>query len=312
MRAVAVRAFRSPPELMDLPRPTPRAGEVGVRLGAAGMNPFDAKIADGILEGRRPHQFPLVLGTDGAGVVDSVGPSVTRFRVGDRVFGQFLHDPIGIGTYSEYSSAPETIGIARVPSGLSIVEAAALPTAGMTALHALDLLAVGRDQTLLIIGASGGVGSFATELAAASGVRVVAAVRAEAAERARSAGARDTVEVGPDLADSVRRLAPVGVDGLLDLMNRTEAFESLSSLVRPEGRAATTVYAARAERGPSGARLINIDLQPSAPLLERLATSVLEHHLPIPVERRVDLASAPEALAELRAGRGRGKTVIDL
>jgi NADPH:quinone reductase-like Zn-dependent oxidoreductase len=312
MRAIAVRAFRGAPEAMTLPRPEVGPGEVGVRLEAVGMNPFDAKIADGILDGLRPHRFPLVLGTDGAGVVDSVGPGVARFRAGDRVFGQFLHDPVGIGTYAEFSTVPEAIGVAKVPASLSSAEAAAVPTAGMTALDALDRLRLGAGATLLVVGASGGVGSFATSLAAAAGIRVIAAVRPEGFERSRARGAAEAVEVGPGLGASVRRLAPTGVDALLDLMSPPDRFLETAELVRPGGSAATTVYAARADRSAAGVALLNIDLQPTSSLLERVGRAIEEHRIPIPVERRIRLESAPEALADLRAGRARGKTVIEL
>jgi len=313
MRAVAVRAFRAAPERIEIPRPEVGSGEVGVRVQAAGMNPFDAKIADGVLDGHRPHRFPLVLGTDGAGVVDSIGPDVHRFRVGDRIFGQFLHDPVGIGTYAEFSTTPESIGVTQVPTGLSATEAAALPTAGMTALHALDLLGLSAGEWLLIVGASGGVGSFATQFAHAQGLHVIAAVRPDAAERSRRLGADETVDVGPGLPAAVAALRPGAVDGLLDLMSPAASFGALARLVRPGGKAATTIWAADpASASSPGVAQVNVNLQPSAPLLERAVQLVASHRLAIPVERRIPLDDAPTALAEIRAGHARGKTVIDL
>jgi NADPH:quinone reductase-like Zn-dependent oxidoreductase len=120
MRAVAVSRFHAPPERMDLPAPPAGRGELLVRVAFAGMNPLDWKIGEGFYEGSRPHLFPLILGVDAAGTVEAVGATVARFRVGDPVFGQFLHSPVGTGTYAELTPVPEGIGIARVPGVLTM------------------------------------------------------------------------------------------------------------------------------------------------------------------------------------------------
>ncbi len=314
MRAVAVREFRAPPEVMTVDVPEPAAGEVAVRMEAAGVNPFDWKIADGVLDGRRPHRFPLVLGVDGAGVVTSVGRSAGRFRVGDRLFGQFLHDPVGIGTYAEVATVPTGIGIAPTPESWSSVEAAAVPTAGMTALAALERAGVGPGGTLAIVGATGGIGTFATALAVAQGVHVLAAVRPEVVDRARGLGAEWVVPLGTDEAvERARALRPNGCDALLDVMDPREAFLRWAGLVRPGGVALSSIYAAppNAPDGPR-ARLVNLDLQPSSELLDRLVTRLRSSRVRIPVERTIPLEAAPAALAESRTGRLRGKTVIAL
>jgi NADPH:quinone reductase len=314
MRAIAVREFGGSPELMDLEAPTPETGEVGIRLLAAGINPFDWKIIDGVLKARRPHRFPLILGVDGAGVVDAVGPASRRFRVGDRICGQFLHDPVGTGTYAERTTVPESIGVAPIPSGMDPTSAAALPTAGMTALHALDTLNVPQGGTLLVVGASGGIGSFVTRLASARGLRVTAVARSGSGPRLRSMGAAEVLDYDPDhLLDRARGLHPSGVDGLLDVMSNATEFARLAQLVRVGGVAASTTFVAAPESPtPEGVTKVNLDLRPSAELMERLMTEVRSRHLAIPVERRIRLEEAPEAVAESRAGRAQGKTVIVL
>jgi len=312
MLAVAVRAFRQLPELMNLPRPSPRGGEVLVRMAAAGVNPFDWKIIDGLFDKRRPHVFPLILGVDGAGTVEAVGDGVARFRPGDAIFGQFLHDPVGIGTFAEFATVPESIGVSHVPSALSPIEAAALPTAGMTALDALDRLELAVGSSLLVVGASGGIGSWVTQLAAARGLRVIAAARPGSADRLRELGAQEIVDPSSgDLVDRVRDGHPQGLDGVLDVMSDRAQFARLVALVRRGGRAATTVYVADPEAaGRSGVLAINVDLQPSSSLLDRLVQETVTRHLRVPVERRVPLAEAPAAVAESRSGRAAGKTVI--
>ncbi len=314
MRAVAVSQFRSPIQLMDLPSPAAGREEVLVRVEFAGINPLDWKIAEGMYEGNRPHVFPLVLGVDASGTVEAVGPAVTRFQVGDRLFGQFLHDPVGTGTYAEFAPVPEASGVIRVPVGINAEEAAALPTAGMTALASLDSLALPRGASLAIVGASGGVGSFATELAAARGLKVTAVARATSAARLRSLGADQVVDPSSeDPHAAVARAHSSGLDGLLDAMSDRPGFARWAALVRQGGSAATTTFSADVEAlQRAGVRGFNVDLHPTAALLERLVKEMVDHRLTIPLERRVPLPEAPAALAELKAGRARGKTVVAL
>lgn len=298
---------------MDLPDPSPGAGELLVRVEAAGVNPYDWKILEGILR-PRPHVFPLIAGVDAAGSVVATGGEIRRFRPGDRVFGQFLHDPVGTGTYAELTTVPESIGVTHTPADLRSEEAAALPTAGMTALNSLERLAVAPGASMVIVGASGGVGSFATQIAAARGVEVLAVARPGSTERLRRLGAHAVFDRSdPGWLRSVRTARPGGVEGLLDLMSDRAGFAELLRLVRPGGRAATTVYAAGPDLAPpAGVEVITIDLHPSSALLERLCEELRARHLPVPVERTIPLEDAPEALAEIRAGRGIGKTVIAL
>ncbi|MGP8158460.1 MAG: NADP-dependent oxidoreductase [Thermoplasmata archaeon] len=314
MQAAAVSRFRNPIELMELPSPVVGRAEVVVRVEFAGMNPLDWKIAEGMYEGNRPHVFPLVLGVDASGTVEAVGPAVERFRVGDRIFGQFLHDPVGTGTYAELAPVPEAGSVIRLPAGITAEEAAALPTAGMTALASLDSLALPVGASLAIVGASGGVGSFATELAAARGLKVTAIARANSAARLRSLGAETVVDPSSeDPPAAIARAHPSGLDGLLDAMSDRTGFAQWAALVRRGGVAATTTFSADVEAlQRAGIRGFNVDLQPTTVLLERLAQDVVEHHLTIPLERRVRLPEAPAALAELKAGRARGKTVVAL
>lgn len=309
MRAAAVRAFRAPVEVMDLPPPEPHAGEVGVRIEAAGMNPFDWKIADGTFEGRRPHVFPLVLGVDGCGVVERVGAGVRTFTAGDRVVGSFLSDPVGRGTYAERSVVPESNAVVRVPAGLPPKLAAAVPTAGMTAVQSLDALGVSRGDRILLVGASGGIGSFAVQLARSRGVEVVAVARRASHERLLRLGAFAVIEPTAVDSEELRELSgAAGLDGLLDVASDAAGFALWARALKPGAAAASTIGAATPT---PGYRAVAIDMQPSSRDLARLFAEVGRGAVTIPLERSIRLEDVPGAIAESRGGRSLGKTVVE-
>jgi NADPH:quinone reductase-like Zn-dependent oxidoreductase len=303
VRAVAVSKFGGTPELVDIPQPTAGPGEVLVKLAAAGVNPFDW-----MLDGKAPHVFPLVLGIDGAGTVAAVGSGVTRFAVGDAVYGQFFHRPVGTGTYAEYVTVPAGQTIAAAPSSVSAAAAAAVPTSGATGLALVEEVGAGPGQRLLIVGATGGVGSFATQLAAARGAHVIATARGNAVGRIRDLGAAETIDhrAGP-IADQL----PDGVDALIDVVSDASAFAANAALVRPGGVAVTTVFAADPEAlAERQVRGVNLNAAPSPETLDLLAAEIDAGRLRIPVGTEVPLAEAPAAVALSRSGRAAGKIVI--
>lgn len=314
MRAVAVRKFHDPPELMDLPKPTPGKGEVLVHVVAAGVNPFDWKIADGGLDGVMPHVFPLVLGVDGAGVVEALGEGVQRFAVGDGIYGQFLHAPVGTGTYAEFTVVPEDIGVSKTPRGVYSAHAAAVPTAGMTALQALNQMGLVKGQSLVVVGAGGGVGSFLTQLAANQGIHVLAVSRMTSHDQLLKLGAFRFFDADSlSLLDDLGAAYPAGVDALLDLVNRGPAFEAHLRLLKEGGIAASTIGAASspliAEHGLKG---LAVDLHPTPALLDQLSKELATGRLRVPLDAQVPLAEAPRVLERSREGRSRGKTVLIL
>ncbi|MGY0037173.1 NADP-dependent oxidoreductase [Pedobacter sp. NJ-S-72] len=203
MKAVAVKAFKDAPELIESLKPEIQPGYILIKLKTAGLNPTDWRIADGMLDGKMPHVFPLILGVDGAGIVEEVGEGVSRFKVGDKVYGQMLHAPIGEGTYAEYIAVPEKVIITKMPPGLSFEQAAASPVAGMTAFQLVKNLGLSKGNTVLIVGATGGVGTFATVFAALNGIKVLATARGEDAEDSiKKAGASDTFDYSQEILHS--------------------------------------------------------------------------------------------------------------
>ncbi|MEU9489714.1 NADP-dependent oxidoreductase [Streptomyces decoyicus] len=311
MRAVAVSAFGEKPQLMDLPQPEPGPGEVLVRLSAAGLNPVDWKIADGMFGDAMPVAFPLVLGSDGAGEVLAIGDGVRRFTVGDAVFGQFQRPEQGGGSYCELAVTDES-RLAHAARSVTYATSAALPTAGMTAYNLVEETRVTEGTRVLIVGATGGVGTFATQLAAGRGAEVIATARPAKAELMRTLGAAETVDhtAGP-LADQVLAAHPDGVDVLIDMIGGPAEFAGLTRTVRDGGTAVSLIGSADAdELTEHNLRGFNFVNRPSPQLLEILAGHVDAGRLTVLVGREVGLEEAPEALETSRTGRAQGKTVL--
>ncbi|GAA2611695.1 NADP-dependent oxidoreductase [Streptomyces axinellae] len=313
MRAVGVREWKGRPEVLEVPRPEPGEGQVLVRVRAAGLNPLDWKIADGLLEGAIPYAFPLVMGVDFAGAVERSGPGARRFTRGDGVYGQVISDPVGAGTYAEFVVVDEAGSVALAPSSVPLTVAAGAPTAGMTALGIMDTAALREYESLLIIGAAGGVGTFLTQLAAAHGLRVIAVTHGHDERRMAAFGAAVTIDArGRALADAVREEYPEGVDALVDLIaTDPAALAAGASLVRNGGVALSTLGAAApGELSAGGVEGLNFQLTASVALLDQLGREIDSGRLAVPVETEVPLEQAPDALARNRVGGGRGKTVF--
>ncbi|MEU2247512.1 NADP-dependent oxidoreductase [Streptomyces sp. NPDC019224] len=321
MRAIAVSALRADPVLVELPKPEPRPGEVRVRIEYASLNPLDWQVVDGSAGdlAPAPRSFPFVLGVDYAGRVDMIGEGENRFHVGDAVFGRAgvtgtAAAPEAGGTYGEYVCVPQDSAITLVPRGLDPRAAAALPSAGMAAAQILEAVALRGHDTLLVVGAAGGIGCCLTQLARARDIRVIAAVRGDERSRMGSLGAAATVDLtaGPP-AGALRSACPDGIDALADLASAApDGFAAHAAAVRPGGIALSTRGAAAGARLPEGVRGVDFRLDPSPVLLDVLAAGAADGILRVPIDTELPLEEAPQALKRNRAGGARGKTVIGL
>ena len=216
MRAITVNEYGAAPALTEMPDPQPGSGQLLIKTEAAGMNPMDSTIANGGWKEMMPASFPLILGADLAGVIEAVGEGAGKFLPGDEVFGQLLIAPLGTaGTYAEYIAVTEDAPLARLPKGLEPSVAAALPTAGVTALEIVESVEPLTGKTVLMVGAAGGVGSFVTQLAANAGAQVIAVAPASAENRMRDYGAAETLDhTQTSVLDTVERTHPHGIDVL--------------------------------------------------------------------------------------------------
>jgi NADPH2:quinone reductase len=315
MRAVIVDDYGASARLAEVPTPEAQAGQVRIKASVAGMNPMDRAIAAGGWQSQMPGTFPMVLGFDVAGAVDQIGEGAGRFSVGDVVFGQTLVPPLGAtGTYAEYVAVDENLPLARVPAGLDLAVAASAPTAGMTGRLIVDMLAPLSGKSVLIVGAGGGVGSFATQFAVEAGARVIANVRASQAERMRSYGVVETLDhtTGP-LPELVERTHPDGIDVLVDVANDAEGFAELAALVQKGGAALTTRYVADQEALEArGVTPVNFQLQASVELLERVGQALATGQIVAPPINRISLSETPGVFTDQNGLAPDAKTVIVL
>lgn len=311
MRAIVVDAFDGTPHLADIPVPEPGAGDVQIQVKAAGINPFDAAVVRGALKEATPHKFPLVLGVDGAGVVTAAGPGVAAFQPGDRVFGQFLRPPAGLGSYAEYTLASVDGAVAKMPDGLNFEQAAALPVAGTTGWNMVRAANVDMGQTVLVVGATGGVGQAALQFAAAQGAAAIATAPPDAVSLVTGLGAVATVDhTAGAVADQVLKLYPDGLDVVIDVvggrqaMGLAKAIKTGGVLISAKGAADPKALAERQVRG------INFSNQATAEQLGEIAVLAGTGQIKVILDHIVPLDDAPAALDRLLAGGSRGKTVI--
>jgi NADPH:quinone reductase-like Zn-dependent oxidoreductase len=315
LKAFALTAADKPAALVDLPDPEVAADGALVRIHAASVNGFDVYQASGGLVAMMPHELPTVVGRDMSGVVVAVGPERSDVAVGDEVLGFVTSTPpLPTGTWAEQVSGGANLILARKPAGLDWDVAAAIPLAASTALDAVDAVDPGPGDAVLVMGSTGGVGAFAVQFAAQRGARVIASAKpGEEDAFVRGLGASETIDYTQSgLGDTVRRLAPNGLVGLVDGVSRGEAFMALAALVRDGGRAATTLGAADIPAlAKRGVRATNVMGAPTAEKLAALAEQAASGALQVPIQETFPLADADSAIETFSAGT-RGKIVLTI
>lgn len=307
MRAVVTEAWGGP-EVMaerEVERPEPGEGEVLVRVAAAGVNPVDWKTRrSGGLLARKGVEPPVILGWDVSGTVEAVGPGVTRFAVGDEVFGMPRFPGVA-GAYAEYVAAPEA-DLARKPATVGHPEAAALPLVGLTVLQAFRKAELQPGQTVLVHGAAGGVGSVAVQVAKALGARVAGTASAANQDLLRELGVDEPVDYAAERFED--RVS--GVDVVLDTQGG-EVRERSWGVLRPGGILVSIVGPPKeGEAEAHGVRGAGIMVRTSGEQLEELARMVDDGALTPVVGATHPLADAAEAHRSLETGHARGKLVL--
>lgn len=306
MKALALTEFGDPSvlEVTELDDPTPAPDTVVVEVAAAGVNPVDHKIVAGYLQQAFPHFLPLVPGWDVAGTVVGVGPAVPEFAEGDRVVGYVRKDHLGAGgTFAEQVSAHPR-HLAHAPRTTDDASAAALPLAGLTALQSLRRAGVGPGDTVLINNASGGVGSFAVQLAVHAGATVVGTASEGNHDRLRDLGAVPVV-YGDGLADRVRDAVAGPPTAAMDYVGTDEARTVSLDLVDDPSRVVSITDPTIAEDGGT-----YWFVRPQPEDLAMLSRLVDAGALHIDVTGRWRLDEGAAALAASAEGHARGKLVV--
>jgi len=217
MNAFVLPTFEEQPTVAEVPTPEAGPGQVLVRVRAASVNGFDLSVASGRLRVMLEYDFPVVLGKDFAGTVEAVGSGVTGFAAGDRVFGVVSDpSPLRSRSFAEYVTVPAGPNLTRIPEGVDFAAAGVLGLAGTAANQAVDAIAPTAGETVLVSGATGGVGAYAVQLLAARGATVIATARpGEDADFVIGLGASHAVDYTGDVAAQVRAMRPEGVDAVL-------------------------------------------------------------------------------------------------
>ena len=303
MKAMTYSQYGSPDvlELTEQPLPKVGPGMVLVKVKATSVNPVDWKIMAGHLDPIMDVQFPAIPGWDVAGGVESVGIDARQFRPGDEVISYARKDFVHGGSFAEYIALPERL-LARKPETLNWDESAGLPLAGLTAYQVLNRLDVQAADTLLIHGGSGGVGSLAVQIAAATGARVIATASERNHDFLRALGA-EPVSYGGGLAERVRALAPGGANVVADFVGGT--LDTTLAVLAKGGRHASIADRAVEQHGGTW-----MWVNPNGADLERLSRLVDERRLKVEVARTFPLEDAAEAFRLNMEGHTRGKIIV--
>jgi NADPH2:quinone reductase len=312
MKAFGLVDEQATAAVFDVPVPEPGPGEVRVRVHASSVNGYDVSVASGMLRGMMEHRYPVVVGKDFSGVVDAVGQGVEAFSVGDGVVGITPAGPTvdANGAYAEFVSVPATGFTARTPGDLDHERAASVGLAALTGLVCLDAVAVTAGSTVLIVGATGGVGTYAVQLATARDAKVIATTRPDDEGWIRGLGASETVDYAGDVAAQVREAHPDGVDALIVAVRVGEGFDTLARLVRDGGAIATAVGGPdEVGRGISLAKIFaQADSVPFAEVVRLAANGSLT----VPLTKTYAFDQLPEALGLVGQRTSRGKVAITI
>jgi NADPH:quinone reductase-like Zn-dependent oxidoreductase len=312
MRAFAVQSFGQAPAIHDLPIPS-ADGAFLIRVKYAGVNPIDYKLVDRLTAAST---YPFVIGADFAGVIERVPAGEHDFRVGDRIFGMARAH----GAYADYTAIEpgvKTDPFAAIPESVTDEQAAALPIPAITALGSLELMGVKAGQHVVVMGATGGVGGYAVQMARSRGAHVIATVRGDA-DTARRLGAEEVYDTNTgDVIAALHAAHPEGVDAVLDLVNGKDTITRDAEILKSGGSLVSTVYAADeawfAERKIKAHNIAGLTNPFSTRQgLTQVARMLADGKITARISTTVELDAAAQILEKLRKGGLRGKALIRL
>ncbi len=305
MKAVRIHAFGNSGVLKyeDAPRPETGPDEVLVKVHACGVNPVDWKIREGFMENMAPHMLPLTLGWDVAGTVEETGSLVKRFKKGDAVFCR--PDTSRNGGYAEYVTV-RTIDVAPAPRSIPLVQAAGIPLASQTAWMALfEVAGLRKDQKILVHGASGGVGTFAVQLAKIAGAYVIGTTSSKNAAMVSSLGADEIIDhTAEDFSKKVS-----DVDVVFDTSGGETQAKSWG-VIRKGGVLVSSVGADQKAAAAHGVAGRSFTLVSNGARLQEFGSLVDMEKLKVVVEKVFPLAEAQAAQDLSQSGHATGKIIL--
>jgi NADPH:quinone reductase-like Zn-dependent oxidoreductase len=299
MKAVVVHQYGGPEVLKfeEYPDPVPGQGEVLVRVAATSVNPFDYKRRAGSTKEFYPIRFPGLIGVDIAGTVVKIGSGVDGFSIGDQVFA------MADNTYAELCVV-KAASLAKVPKGLDLIQAAALPLATTTGNQLVSATGIKASQTVLVIGAAGNVGRSAVFTAKQRGATVIAGILKRQVGEAKTVGADQVVSTEDDIGIANLPM----LDIVADTVNGKTA-EKLIAKVKPGGVFASVLGAPQNAAKYPSVKVVPVFSKSDRKTLEFMAEAVRDGKLVIPISRKLPLSEAAEAQADAEKG-GVGKILL--
>ncbi len=288
----------------DVPRPEPKADQILVRVIAAGVNPVDGMIRSGMFAKHEKTVFPMILGADIAGVVEKVGSNVTKFKAGDAVFAYVSLD--NNGGYAQYALATEREAAPK-PKSLTYVEAAAVPVVALTAWQALiDTAKLSAGQTVLIHGGSGGVGTFAIQIAKARGARVIATASTANQDLLKELGADVSIDYTKQRFEDVAK----DVDVVLDSVGKDTLARSYGVVKKGGFIVSIVARLDQTELDKHGIRGATLSVAPNSDELAEIGRLIDEKKIKVIISQTFPLSEAVKAQEQVATGHTRGKIVL--
>jgi NADPH:quinone reductase-like Zn-dependent oxidoreductase len=313
MKAIIIEKFGHEDQLHleEIPTPSPTDNEIQIQILYTSVNPVDWKICEGMLESSLPHEFPIILGWDAAGVVKQIGKNVKKFKIDDEVYAYCLKPTIQWGTYAEFVCF-DAENVALKPKNVSFAQAAAIPLVGLTAWQALfDFAKLKKNDSVLIHGGAGGVGGFALQFAKYTGAKIITTASRQNHEYVKELGADYAIDYHQsNFVEEVNKLFPDGLDVVFDTIGGETLNESVN-ILKPRGRLISIVD----QLDPKLAKEKNIQfgfvfVSPNGNELRQISNLIEQKKVFPPFIEEMPLSDVAKAHKKSREGHIRGKIVL--
>ncbi len=308
MKAIVVHEYGGPEVLKyeDVPRPEPKEDQLLIRVVAAGVNPVDGMIRSGMFAKHGEGAFPMILGGDIAGIIEKVGSKVTKFKAGDSVFAYVSLE--NNGGYAEYALVTER-ETAPKPKSITYVEAAAVPIVALTAWQALvDTAKLSAGQTVLIHGGSGGVGTFAIQIAKARGARVIATASTANQDFLKQLGADVAIDYTKQKFDDIAK----DVDVVLDSIGKDTLARSYGVVKKGGIIVSLVARPDQSQLEKHGIRGAAVSVDPNSEELAEIGKLIDQGKIKVIVSQTFPLSEAIKAQEQVATGHTRGKIVLKI